>query len=188
MFFLSHIFLLGSSVPALPLCLLCFPGSEHLRKRVLGTSKPPELRLLALLAWVGGWSSFWELFCATALDYNVYFRQPLRLQFCTTTSSSSTSTFCIVYFHYTSMSTGRGVNGGRTGSRTGGGKNDNTNSGNNKVSSNNGAFSGYVILFIALLNMLLDDVYLVISMFMFSIITRSFNYTHVMFSIMFFLL
>ncbi len=84
------------------------------------------------------------------------------------------------------MLTGGGVNGGHVGSGTGGGENNNTNVGNsnNNVSSS-GAFSGYITLITLVLNMLLDDAIIVTSIFMFSTITGSFRFPHVMFIIFF---
>uniref|UniRef100_A0A0E0LC32 Uncharacterized protein n=1 Tax=Oryza punctata TaxID=4537 RepID=A0A0E0LC32_ORYPU len=80
------------------------------------------------------------------------------------------------------MSTGGGVNGGHVGSGTGGGEKDNTNRGNNtdKASSSSGAFSGYTIFISIVLNMLHDDAYIVVSIFVFSTITRSILNTHLM--------
>lgn len=85
------------------------------------------------------------------------------------------------------MSTGGGVNGGRTDSGTGS-KNDYTNGANNteKASSRTGAFSGYVAFLFLMLHMFVDDAFLSISIFMFSTSTGSFNYTHAMFIILFF--
>ena len=69
----------------------------------------------------------------------------------------------------------------------GGGKNSNTNGGinTNTTSTSTGAFSRYVTFITIVLNMFLDDAYLVISMFMFSTITRSIPGTRVMFIIFF---
>ena len=52
--------------------------------------------------------------------------------------------------------------------------------------SRSGVFSGYITLFTLVLNMLLDDAIIVTSMFIFSTITRSFLFSHVMFIILFF--
>jgi hypothetical protein len=99
-----------------------------------------------------------------------------------TTHYSSMSTSFIT------MSTDGGVNGGHVGGGTGGGENDNINGGNNNNSniSFSGAFSRYITLFTLVLNMLLDDAITITSMFMFSTITKSFRFSHVMFIILFF--
>lgn len=83
---------------------------------------------------------------------------------------------------------GNSANCGAGGNGTGGGgKNCNTNRGinTNTTSYSTGAFSRYVTFITIVLNMFLDDAYLVISTFMFSTITGSIPGTRVMFIILF---
>lgn len=92
-----------------------------------------------------------------------------RLLCYVSTASSASIFFCITMFR----------ENGRNGDTN---INPNTN-----TASRSEAFSEYVILIFLVLNMLLDDAITVVSIFMFSTITRSYFYSHVIFSILYFI-